>query len=81
MQKVSEKHRAKKSNEDNPTRKKEGREACHNINTDLMQSVTKSRRRKIGTQSIMKHNKKTLHEFSPDIPPKTSKGNIKPLFE
>jgi hypothetical protein len=42
------------------------RKACHSINTAFMQSATE-----IGTQSTMKSNMKTLHEFSPHIPPKT----------
>jgi hypothetical protein len=46
------------------------RKACHSISTALLESVAK-----IGTQSTMKSNIKTLHEFSPHIPQKTSKGN------
>jgi hypothetical protein len=51
-------------------RRKEGkiqsprnRKACHSISTALLQSVAK-----IGTQSTMKSNRKTLHELSPHIP-------------
>jgi hypothetical protein len=45
--------------------------ACHNISTALLQSVAK-----IGTQSTMKGNTKTLDELSLHIPLKTSIGNI-----
>jgi hypothetical protein len=43
--------------------------ACHNIRDALIQSVAKIR-----TQSIMKSNRETLHEFSTHIPQKPSKG-------
>jgi hypothetical protein len=46
--------------------------ACHNIGTARLQSIAK-----IGTrQSTMKSSKKTVHEFSPYIPQKPSKGNF-----
>jgi hypothetical protein len=44
--------------------------ACHNISTALLKSITE-----IGTQSTMKSSKKTFHELSPHIPPKTPKRN------
>jgi hypothetical protein len=47
------------------------RKACHSINSALVQSVAMIR-----TQSTMKIYRKALHEFSPHIPPKPSKGNI-----
>jgi hypothetical protein len=47
------------------------RKACHSISTALLQSVTEIR-----TQSTMKGSRKTLHELSPHIPPKTPKRNI-----
>jgi hypothetical protein len=48
----------------------EEQNACHSFRIALLQSITK-----IGTEiSTMKCNKKTLHKFSPHIPPKTSKG-------
>jgi hypothetical protein len=40
--------------------------ACHNINTSLMQSIAE-----IEAQSTLKGSRKTLHELSPHIPPKT----------
>jgi hypothetical protein len=46
------------------------KKACHNINNYLMQSITEIR-----AQNTMKSSKKTLHELSPHIPPKTPKGN------
>jgi hypothetical protein len=50
--------------------------ARHSISTALMQSVAK-----IGTQSTMKSIRKTLHEFSPHIPPKMSKGGRKRIIK
>jgi hypothetical protein len=47
------------------------RKACHSISTALLQSVAE-----IGTQNTMMSSGKTLHEFSPHIPPKTPKRNI-----
>jgi hypothetical protein len=55
--------------EENPSPRK--RKACHSISTAFLQSVTE-----IGTQSTMKSNRKTLHKFSPHIPPKAPKRNI-----
>jgi hypothetical protein len=46
------------------------RKACHRISTALLKSVAK-----IGTQSTMKSSRKTLHEFTSHISPRTSKGN------
>jgi hypothetical protein len=46
------------------------REACHVNGIALLQSIAK-----IGTQSTMKSGVKTLHELSPQTPPKLSKGN------
>jgi hypothetical protein len=43
------------------------RKACHSVNTALLKSVAE-----IGTQSAMKSTRKTLHEFTSHIPPKTS---------
>jgi hypothetical protein len=48
--------------------------ACHSISTTLLQSVAE-----IGTQSVMKSNRKTLHELSPHIPPITPIRNISSL--
>jgi hypothetical protein len=50
----------------NPRNKK----ACHNVSIALLQRVAE-----IGTQSTMKSSKKTLHEFTPHIAPKTPKRN------
>jgi hypothetical protein len=47
------------------------KKACHSIVTALLSSVAK-----IETQSTMKTNRKTLNEFSPCIPAKTSKLNV-----
>jgi hypothetical protein len=46
--------------------------ACHNIGTALLQSIAE-----IGTQSTMKSNIKTFHEFSPHIPPKNAEKELK----
>jgi hypothetical protein len=46
------------------------KKACHSVSTALLQSVVE-----IGTQSTMKSNIKTLHEFASHIPPKTPKRN------
>jgi hypothetical protein len=43
--------------------------ACHSISIALLQSVAEVR-----TQSTMHNNKKTLHEFSSNIPQKRRKG-------
>jgi hypothetical protein len=45
--------------------------ACRDVSTALLQSAAE-----IGTQSAMKSSKKTLHEFTSHIPPKTPKRNI-----
>jgi hypothetical protein len=37
--------------------------ACHSIGSALLKSVAE-----IGTQSVMKSNRKTLHEFTSHIP-------------
>jgi hypothetical protein len=47
------------------------KKACHIISTALMQSVAEIR-----TQSPMKSSRKTLHELTSHIPPKTPKRNI-----
>jgi hypothetical protein len=44
--------------------------ACHRVSTALLKSVAE-----IGTQSAMKSGRKTLHEFTSHIPPKTPKLN------
>jgi hypothetical protein len=62
----------KKKGGKNPTGLSPGNgNAGHSISTALLQSVAE-----IGTQSTMKISRKTLHEFSPNIPQKTSKGDI-----
>jgi hypothetical protein len=45
--------------------------ACHSVSTTLLQSIAE-----IETRSTMKSSRKTLHELSPHIPPKTPKTNI-----
>jgi hypothetical protein len=45
------------------------RKAYHSVSTALLKSVAE-----IGTQSTMKSGKKTLHEFTLNIPPKRRKG-------
>jgi hypothetical protein len=45
------------------------RKACHSIRNALLQSITE-----IGTQSTMKSSRKTLHELTPNVPPKRRKG-------
>jgi hypothetical protein len=45
--------------------------ACHSVSTALLQSVVQ-----IGTQSTMKSNKRTLHEITSKIPPKTPERSI-----
>jgi hypothetical protein len=65
-----------------PTKKKKigknlsprNRKACHNTSTALWKRVAE-----IGTQSATKSSRKTLHEFSSHIPPKTPKRNISRL--
>jgi hypothetical protein len=42
------------------------RKACHGVSTALLKTVAE-----IGTQSAMKSSRKTLHEFTSHIPPKT----------
>jgi hypothetical protein len=59
-------------------RKGEGREKTHKPKAeehDRMPQHQHCPSAKIGNQSVMKSNKETLHEFSPHIPPKMSKGN------
>jgi hypothetical protein len=46
------------------------RKACHSVGTALLKSVAE-----IGTQSDMKSSRKTLHELTSHIPPKTPKRN------
>jgi hypothetical protein len=46
------------------------KEACHNIGIALLESIAMMR-----TPSNMRSNKKTLHEFTPHITPKSPKGN------
>jgi thymidylate synthase len=44
--------------------------ACHSVSTALLKSIAEK-----GTQSAMKSSRKTLHEFTSHIPPKTPKRN------
>jgi hypothetical protein len=48
--------------------------ACHTVSTALLKSVAE-----IGSESAMKSSRKTLHEFTSHIPPKTPKRNISRL--
>jgi hypothetical protein len=45
--------------------------ACHSVSTALLKSVAE-----IGTQGAVKSSRKTLHEFTSHIPPKTPKRKI-----
>jgi hypothetical protein len=62
----------KQKEEKRKTLSPRNRKACHSVSTALLKSVAE-----IGTQSAMKSSKKTLHEFTSHIPPKTPKKEHK----
>jgi hypothetical protein len=68
----------KKNGRENPTGlSKRNKETCQNSGTSFLQSTAK-----IGTQSTMKSNKKTLQKFSPHVhPPKTFEREQKYIDE
>jgi hypothetical protein len=61
-----------------PSRKKKrgknlsprNRKACHSVSTALVKSVAE-----IGTESAMKSSRKTLHEFTSNIPKNAEKDH------
>jgi hypothetical protein len=57
-------YQTRRKREENPTGLSlRDREACHSMDTALLQSITD-----IGIQSTTKSSKKMLHEFSPHQP-------------